>query len=120
MPRSGGDPSSASKDIKCSFKCTGLTARRKQRAINDQVGYSGKERKQSVHWINNFFKCNIYPKTFIKRKPLADHVRKVHRTPNTVCPECGKILKSHQHHKEHMEIQAVRHLNSYAICIENE
>ena len=27
---------------------------------------------------------------FIKRKPLADHIRKVHRTPNIVCPEYGK------------------------------
>ena len=107
------------------------------------------EHKQYVHGINNFFKCNICPKTFIKRKPLADHIIKVHRTPNVVCLECGKITKSQKHHKEHMKLcknmhqhlgkrlgkgvyfvkdvlnlnhgdrrlRAVRHLNSYAICI---
>ena len=106
------------------------------------------QRKQSVHGINSFFKCNIFPKTFIKREPLADHIRKVYRAPNIVCLECGKIKISKQHHKEHMEMhkecaarhkahitelsinqqykrtqrlfRAVRHLESYAICIENE
>ena len=60
--------------------------------------------QQSVHGINNFFKCNIFPKTFIKREPLADHIRKVHRAPNIVCPECVKIKISKQHHKEHKEM----------------
>ena len=48
------------------------------------------QHKESVYGINHFFKCNICPKTFMKRKPLADHIREVHRTPKIVCPECGK------------------------------
>ena len=49
--------------------------------------------KELCHDLNAFFKCNICPKIFLKKKAMKSHARRFHKIPLFECKECGKKSK---------------------------